>query len=177
MTTNRIKTNNVQVAAAPIMIKGLKAEHHMKMNALKRQRCPFDAGFDVYPDHADAKVDHLGTADIIRVGTSVHFCFPMGAFGYLCERSSSNEKLAGARIRPGYFDAGYTGECIIMVICDPSGFDAVMGKIKEAQEKQLAIAQMIAIPCLYPAFAEWNDKLVPPGRGTNGFGHSDLFVV
>jgi len=167
---------DVMINAAPIMVKGLKADHHIQQFKLKYSRCPFDAGFDVYPDRADPETIRLDTAMIIKIGTSVNFCFPIGTFGYLCERSSSSEKLGGARVRPGVFDAGYTGECFIVVICPLESLEVVLSRIKIAQQAQHALAQMIVIPTLHPAFIPWEDRKVPPGRGANGFGHSDVFT-
>lgn len=171
-----MKQNQIQLAGAPVMVKGIKGDWHVEKARLKQNKCPFDAGFDIYPDRTPVTVTPLGTSVLIKIGTSVHFCFPVGTYGLLCERSSSNEKLAGARIRPGVFDSGYTGECFIIVMCDVAGTDMVLAAIDLAQKEQLALAQMIVMPVLMPVFSLWDDKKVPPGRGANGFGHSDVFM-
>lgn len=167
---------SIQVAAAAVMVKGIKADFHAEKNALKRSKCQFDAGFDVYPDRCEPKVTQLAGVTLFTIGTSVNFCFPVGTYGYLVERSSSLEKLVGARVKPGIFDAGYVGECLIQVVCRFDDWEQVMAAIQRAQLAQLAIAQMLVLPCLMPVFSKWDDKLIPPGRGSNGFGSTDIIT-
>lgn len=169
----QVQVREVNLLLCPVMVKGIKGEFHRQAYQAKRARCPFDAGFDVYPDSTEPLVISLGASAMIKVGTSVHFCFPPGAFGMLVERSSSNEKLDGAIIRPGIFDAGYTGECLIRVLCDLTALDKVMAAIKKAQADQVALAQMLILSAIAPQFMNWDEGQVPPGRGSNGFGHTD----
>lgn len=161
---------------SPVMVKGLKGQYHADKNKLKRQTCPWDAGFDLYPDRSDPQVSLYPVNNLIKVGTSLNLHFTPGTYGHICERSSSNAKLAGARVRDGYIDSGYTGEILVVVICPPHQTEIVLEAIKVCQQQEIAIAQMIVCPVMLPLFCEWVDQNVQGGRGANGFGSTDLFV-
>lgn len=166
----------INIACAPVMIKGIKADVHVNKYQIKQAKCPFDAGLDLYPDSCEPTMENLGTSIMFKVSTSLQVCLPIGTWGWICERSSSNSKIAGARIRQGVIDSGFTGEILIVIMCDPVGWDKVLDGIKAAQRDQTALAQMIIVPTFRPVFAQWDDTKVPQGRGTNGFGHTDLLI-
>lgn len=167
----------VQIAGTPIMVRGLKGEFHVEQYQIKRGKCPFDAGFDIYPADCEIKCHVRDASTTFLLSTLVHFCFMPGTFGLLIERSSTIDKLGGARIKTAVIDAGYTGELLVQVI-SPSGdaAAATLFRIKELIKERVAVAQLIAIPVLMPVFTKWDERNVAPGRGSNGFGHSDLFI-
>lgn len=168
-----MKQQQVQIAAAPVMIQGLKADFHQQQHAIKVAKCPFDAGFDLYPASTVPHVARLANGLLFTIDTFLHCVFPIGTFGFICERSSSLVKLGAARIKPGIIDSGYTGEIKIQVVSLNETFDATMELIKQAQDGSLAIAQMLVMPVMRPVFAVWDEKKVPPGRGNAGFGSTD----
>lgn len=167
----------VQIACAPVMIQGLKADFHAQQYALKAVKCPFDAGFDLYPASTKAHVVTLPSGHLITVDTFLHCVFPIGTVGLIAERSSSMFKLGAARVKPGVLDSGYTGEIKIQVVASSLALDATIELIEIAQRDNLAIAQILVVPIMRPVFAVWDDKKVPPGRGSAGFGSTDRQIV
>lgn len=164
----------VQVSCAPVMFKGLKGEFHAQQYALKASKCPFDAGFDLYPASTEPHVVNHANGILYTVDTFLNLCFPVGTVGLIAERSSSMTKLGCARVKPGVIDSGYIGEIKIQLVSLPEQLTATLELIKACQKDNLAIAQMLIVPVHRPMFAQWDDRLVPPGRGTNGFGSTDI---
>lgn len=168
--------NQINLPGTPIMVKGLKADYHRQKYKLKMNACPFDAAFDIYLDRTEPKVNTYAAGAIITCGTSVHFCWQPGLYGLMLGRSSAMAKLDGARVKEGVFDSGYTGECLVQVHCYCPDIVPVLDCIKMLQREEIAIAQIITMPYIIPLFAEWDDKLIPKGRGSNGFGSTDLIT-
>lgn len=164
----------VELPGAPIMIKGLKADFHVQRYAIKRSRCPFDAGFDLYVARSEPKVVSYPSQLIIIVNTMINVCLQPGMVGIVVERSSTMDKLNGARVKTGIIDSGYVGEILVCVTCDPSVATPTLDAIKSLAESETAIAQFLILPCYIPCFVSWDDRMIPRGRGDNGFGSTDI---
>lgn len=156
------------------MFKGVKGEYHVRKYQEKAAKMPFDAGFDLYPARTVSDVATHANGVLVTVDTLLHVCIPVGSVGLIAERSSSMTKLGCARVKPGVIDSGYVGEIKIQLVTLPEQLPATIKLLEVCQVEELAIAQMLVIPVHRPLFAEWDDRLVPPGRGTNGFGSSDI---
>lgn len=167
----------INIACAPIMIQGLKADFHAQQYALKASKCPFDAGFDLFPASSEPVVVSHPNGLLFTIDTFLNCVFPIGTFGLIAERSSSMTKLGAARIKQGIIDSGYTGEIKIQVVSLPEQLTATMDCIKLCAKNNVAIAQMLVLPVMRPMFAIWDDKKVPPGRGGNGFGSTDNLII
>jgi dUTPase len=166
----------INISVAPLMVKGLAADFHVEQYTIKSNKVPFDAGFDLYPASTEPETEMMDNGCLITVDTCLHVCIPVGCVGLIAERSSSMTKLHCARIKPGVIDSGYTGEIKIQVVCLAGHMRVTVDRIKGYATSKVAIAQMLVMPVHKPAFAVWDDKKVPPGRGANGFGHSDIFI-
>lgn len=164
----------VQIPACLVMFNGLKAEYHIKKLIQKRAECPFDAGMDLYASPTEPEAELFACGYRFKLNTNLVLVPAVGTFGYVHERSSSLAHLAGGRVRSGVIDSGYTGEIMVEVTCPREQRDVVLAAIKVMQDKEIAIAQLIFIPCLGAVF-----QPVPPGarpiigRGNRGYGSTD----
>jgi len=159
----------------PVMIDGLKAEYHVNKWTLKRKQCPFDAGMDLYLDRSEPQVSPMKCSTIFRCGTCIQITLIPGMYGFIVERSSSMAKLEGGSVKVGIIDPGYTGEIFVGIIAPYGCEHYVLDAIKQLQKDEVAVAQMIFHQYAMPIWTKPDPALIRQmGRGTNGFGHTDL---
>ena len=120
------------------------------------------AGYDLY-----AATDHLIKIQphtTIKIGTSLSFELPRGAFAAIFARSGTATKRG---LRPancvGIIDSDYRGEIIVPLHNDTNKVQTI-----EPEER---IAQMILLPYIEMSFNEV-DELSDTIRGDGGFGSS-----
>lgn len=130
---------------------------------------PDDAGMDLYA--LDSIFVPLHGTVVVRTGLG--FDIPKGTFIKLEDRSSMAKR--GIRVRGGIIDAGYVGECSVVLhnesndsYTDPNAPYPIKGFLIAKGER---IAQALVMPVLTPTVVEV-EELASSDRGTDGFGSS-----
>ena len=120
-----------------------------------------DVGFDL----ATTEDAYVGpdTVSYVPVGLSVQL--PAGFWGYLCGRSSAEQKMH-VRVIPGVIDNGYTGPLFVGLQSNNGGPVEVPAGSRPAQ--------LLLLPMAPPVrFVEVTEH-EPTHRGEAGFGSSGL---
>ena len=144
---------------------GTTAEFHLLKYHDKLARRPHDCGIDLFPSGIQT-CDTCGYGRLYTINTGFYIILSPGYYGRLVERSSTIQKLPGARVIPGTIDAGYDGELLIRVFSESS---LTLTDIQKCIARREAIAQVIPTVC-----GEFH--LVPrplETRGSSGFGSTD----
>ncbi len=119
---------------------------------------PVDAGMDLYASKA---LSYKAEDKILVINTEVAIEITPGYVGLVRDRSSMSKK--GLKVTGGVIDAGYTGECAVVML-NLSGQGGYIGKGDK-------VAQMLLIPVETPAVCEVT-QLGQTERGAKGFGSS-----
>lgn len=163
-----------------VILHGETANFHLERFQAKLQKCPHDCGFDIFPQRVVDVCRFPTNQTMFTVGTQLYYTPSPGAYGFLTDRSSSIDKLAGGMIAPGKIDAGYTGEILVRVVCPTDNvWQHVQDAIHVCIKDKLAIAQMIVHLFCYPMFmiGKPGGVMVPfSGRGSAGFGSTDNLI-
>ena len=122
------------------------------------------AGYDLYADITDEI--RVKPHETVKVNTGVAMEIPEGYFGGIAARSglASKEGLRPANCY-GIVDSDYRGEIIVPLIN--------LGESDFIIEKNMRIAQLVAIPVIFPEIAE-TDSLSDTQRGSGGFGSTGI---
>jgi len=168
--------NEVQLLGTVVALGGVKADYHANAYAQKMQKCPLDAGMDLFPARVDPEVVALsGSWTMVIVPTLLHVIIGPGVVGWILPRGSSATRLAGAEIIPSTIDPHYSGELVVRVKVLNQDFEEFMVKLVNLKTKEIALAQIVFVQCLKPVFAKWDDKMaVTLTRGSKGFGSTDI---
>lgn len=116
-----------------------------------------DAGMDLY---ASEDVPY-SPGQIIVIPTKVSIDIQPGNVGLVCDRSSMGKK--GFKVAGGVIDAGYRGECNVILI----NLTGDHGCIRKGDK----VAQMLIMPVSTPKVVEVTE-LSETERGDKGFGSS-----
>lgn len=120
---------------------------------------PEDAGLDFY---ASENVSYVPNQTFI-VPTKISVSIPPGYVGLIRDRSGVATKLK-LKVNAGVIDAGYIGECCIVLV----NMSGEHGCILKGQK----IAQMLIVPIATPEVVEV-DEFNLTARGSKGFGSTD----
>ena len=170
----------VNLPATQILFHGLKAEYHRQRHLLKQARPGHitDAGMDIYASPVQPEITVYGAMRAeLKLFTNVHVTPPIGTFAMITSRSSSAKNLAGATVRTGIIDAGYTGELRVILEIPVLMSEEVIACILKCAAEEVAVAQLIVLPSLvvFPELANEQqlEQIRAVSRGDNGFGSTD----
>ena len=125
-----------------------------------------DAGLDLFVHTAKVEIDT--NYKYIKIGFGVCVEIPKGYFGLLVPRSSTSKKLEMQQINGvGIIDSDYRGE-LMAYFRFTDGRDP-NSPINLIDLLDLAIAQLVIIPCALPQLVEV-ESLSDTNRGQGGFG-------
>jgi dUTP pyrophosphatase len=116
-----------------------------------------DAGLDLY---ASADTPYK-PGEVFVVKTDVAVGIEPGFVGLVRDRSSVSK--TGLKVTAGVVDAGYTGECCVVML----NLSGEHGCVRRGQK----IAQLLIMPVATPAVVE-TYSLGESARGVKGFGSS-----
>ena len=116
-----------------------------------------DAGMDLYA----AEDTPYKPGDIISVSTKVAVEIAPGYVGFVRDRSSVSK--SGLKVTAGIIDAGYTGECVVVLL----NLSGQHGCVRKGSK----IAQILILPVATPSIFEVGE-LGASTRGNKGFGSS-----